>query len=296
VRINLLGVSLFDPRKDPFAERKATKKSDNEGIWIGMKHDLTMLTQRVIVLGASNVVRNMSVVVETARRMRGTPIDLLAAIGHGRSYGQTSWVLGRSLPGILQCELWNEWHGRTALPTAALLTDIGNDILLGASPNQIVSWVKDCLRRLRPACEQIVITELPLENVLSLGPRRFLALRTMLYPRSRISWEQALESARTLNASVVDLAREFDGVIIRPQPDWYGFDPIHIRGRRSCQAWNSILAPLASGQSVVTGQSHWQDRLRLLVARPKYRCLFGFGQTCAQPAARLPDGTCVSLY
>jgi len=56
-------------------------------------------SRRVVFLGASNVVRAISTIVETAELSWGLPLDVLAACGHGRSYGRTSCVLGRSLPG-----------------------------------------------------------------------------------------------------------------------------------------------------------------------------------------------------
>ena len=60
--------------------------------------------------------------------LRGVPLDILAALGHGRSYGSLSNVSGRVLPGITTCGLWERWENSPALPTRALLTDIGNDL------------------------------------------------------------------------------------------------------------------------------------------------------------------------
>src|SRR5205807_8069752 len=56
--------------------------------------------RRVVVLGASNVSLGFGTIVETAARLWGAPLDLLAAFGHGRSYGLRKSVLGRELPGI----------------------------------------------------------------------------------------------------------------------------------------------------------------------------------------------------
>ncbi|MEX0819484.1 MAG: hypothetical protein WD070_07815, partial [Pirellulaceae bacterium] len=88
--------------------------------------------RRVVLLGASNIARSPAIVFDSARSAWGSPLDIVAATGHGRSYGMTSCVLGRTLPGILQCGLWEALATRPLVPTAALLTDIGNDILYGA--------------------------------------------------------------------------------------------------------------------------------------------------------------------
>ena len=153
-------------------------------------------SRRVVLLGASNVARSMSTVIETAELVWGRPLDVLAACGHGRSYGRTSCVFGRSLPGILECGLWDELSRRPALPTAALVTDIGNDILYGAGVDQIAAWVEQCLTRLRGVCERIVVTELPLARIASVTPRQYDLFRALLFPGSRVTFADALiESA-----------------------------------------------------------------------------------------------------
>jgi hypothetical protein len=48
------------------------------------------------------------------------------------------------------------------LPTAALITDIGNDLFYEASVERIAEWIEQCLSRLAPLCERIVVTQLPL--------------------------------------------------------------------------------------------------------------------------------------
>lgn len=62
-------------------------------------------TRRVVLLGASNIARSLSIVFDSARNAWGSPLDIVAATGHGRSYGMSSRVLGRTLPGILQSGL-----------------------------------------------------------------------------------------------------------------------------------------------------------------------------------------------
>ncbi len=108
----------------------------------------TVPPQRVVILGASNVLRSISTVLATAERLRGQPLDFLAAAGHGRSYGLTSRVLGRSLPAIRACALWETIFRRPQVPTVSLVTDVGNDLLYGASVETIASWVEECLTKL----------------------------------------------------------------------------------------------------------------------------------------------------
>src|SRR5262249_38307569 len=101
--------------------------------------------RRVILLGASNLTRGISTVVETEPCIWGRPLDILAAFGHGRSYGSRRWLLGRELPGIVECGLWQALEKSPPAPTAALITDIGNDVLYEEPVDTIVSWVEWCL-------------------------------------------------------------------------------------------------------------------------------------------------------
>ena len=252
--------------------------------------------RRVVVLGASNVVIGMSVMMETARQTWGSPLEVLAAVGHGRSFGRTTRVLGRTLPGILQCDLWEEWQAGHPKPTAALLTDVGNDLMYGSSSAEIADWVRNCLQRLRESCDRIVMTELPLESAATVGPQRFALFRTLFFPGCRIRWQDTLARAEELNARLIELAAEFEAILVRPPGQWYGLDPIHIRRQHRPRAWRQILAPWNSGaEEIAMANSFWQS-VRYWHARPKYRRLLGIEQTKAQPALQFPDGTTLSLY
>ncbi|GAG37532.1 unnamed protein product, partial [marine sediment metagenome] len=102
----------------------------------------------------------------------------MAALGHGRSYGQTSCVLGRYLPGILECGLWRDLAQQPALPTRALVTDIGNDLVYHVPVEQVTRWVAECLERLAPHCDEIAISQLPLESVRRVGKGRYFIFRS----------------------------------------------------------------------------------------------------------------------
>ena len=129
------------------------------------ENNLISPSRRVILLGASNLTRGISTAVETAKTIWGTPLDVMAALGHGRSYGKTQRVLGRTLPAIIECGLWQDLDNRPRADTASLITDVGNDLLFGVSPQRVVEWVDQCLERLASVSQSLVITELPLINL-----------------------------------------------------------------------------------------------------------------------------------
>lgn len=223
-------------------------------------------------------------------------MDFVAALGHGRSYGLTSRLLGRALPGITACALWREVARRPAARTAALITDVGNDILYGIRPEQTALWVDECCARLARMCETLVVTQLPLSALETLGRFRFYSLRTVLFPGSRLGFEEVLEKARRLNELVVDVARRYQAQVVEPDPDWYGLDPIHIRRCRAQEAWIRILATWSGATSAEPYRHARSLGWKLLRVRPHSRSIFGIAQRRTQPALELQDGTQISLY
>ncbi|MCA9123068.1 MAG: hypothetical protein H6822_01600 [Planctomycetaceae bacterium] len=252
--------------------------------------------RRVVLLGASNIARGLSIVVDSARNAWGGPLDIIAATGHGRSYGMSSRVFGRTLPGILQSGLWEAVAVRSPMPTAALLTDIGNDILYGASAEQITRWVERCLIQLTQHSQRIIITQLPLASIEQLCEFRFLAMRTILFPKSRLTLNHALATARELSINLTELARRHHAQLVEPAAQWYGIDPIHIRRTHQPEAWKQILQPWNPHQDAEHARHSWVRWVSLRRIRPQTRHMFGREQHHEQPARRLPDGSLVSLY
>jgi hypothetical protein len=252
--------------------------------------------QRVVLLGASNLIRGISTVIETAEHVWGRPLDVMAACGHGRSYGLTSCVLGRSLPAIVKCGLWEDLARREPVPTAALVTDVGNDILYGANINQIAAWVEQCLEHLAPVCKRVTVTGLPVEPIAALPPLRFRLVRSMLFPRSQLAFQKALRYAQELDTQLADLSAKYDAAFVAPLPEWYGWDPIHVRLRNWSRAWHTMLSTWCDDTRKPVAQGSFLRWLKLRGQRPLYRKLFCFEQRRAQPTCTLRNGTIVSFY
>jgi hypothetical protein len=250
----------------------------------------------VVLLGASNLAIHLSTIIETARLVHGQPVDAMIVAGHGRSYGTTTSVLGRVLPGILQCGLWSDLERRPAGSTTALVTDIGNDILYGQPVEQIAAWVEECLARLSRVTSALAITELPLQTTHALSDRGFLLFRSLFYPRCLLTREEARSRSLLLNERVVELAAKYGASIVKPSAAWYGLDPIHIRRTRAARAWREILGPWSPESEAALARLSLVRWIAVRRMRPQERQLWGRVQRCAQPAGRLSDGTTISLY
>ncbi len=187
--------------------------------------------RRVVLLGASNLAHGIATVIDACHRQWGQPLDCLAALGHGRSYGTRSTVLGRTLPSIQSCRLWSALDERPAAPTAALVTDIGNDLMYEAPVDKIVVWVTRCLDQLARHDARIVMTRLPLANIEQVSEWKFRVMRRLMFPLGRSPYATIAARARELDERLRELAATRGIVEVEQSPRWYGWDPIHFRYR-----------------------------------------------------------------
>ena len=254
------------------------------------------LTRRAVLIGASNLTRGMATSLKTVQAMIPAPTEMLVAAGLGRSYGLTSRILGRSLPSILSCGLWKQLEHNPALPTVALLTDVGNDLLYGASVEQLVGWVETCLQRLQPFCETIVLARLPLDRLNRLGHLKFAIMRRLLFPGSRLTLEQTLTRAADVDQQLVTLAKKYNVSTVQPSLQWYGFDPIHIRRKYYETAWAYLLKDWEPNKELSGARTSWFQRCYFRCQRPRQRHLLGRLQMRKQPSVFFTDGSTVSFY
>lgn len=264
---------------------------------MALDHNLLIPARRVVLLGASNLTRSFPTIVSTARTTWDEPIEIMAAMGHGRSYGQDSTVLGRKISGIFPCALWQDLQSRPALPTSALITDIGNDLLYGVAPDKLLEWVEQCVDRLLETGATIVMTQMPIESVERLSERRFRFFRSVLFPRSRMTLAEARDLVRFLNARLIDLGESRKFSVIPVSNAWYGFDPIHLKRSVLREAWPTMLSSWRMRAApLVLPKSSLRTSLYLARLAPWERSLWGIRRRAAQPSGRFRDGTTISLY
>lgn len=248
---------------------------------------------RVILLGASNVALGFPIIVEQLLAGLPRPLEIFAACGHGRSFCTWSRVLFRGLPGIDRCNLWTDLKRAAAdrsSRTLALITDVGNDLIYGSAPQVITRRVEACLETFAGHGAEIVVTRLPLASVERLSALRFHATKAVFFPRTRGGWQDMLQKARDLDRSLGELGPRYQARLVDQPLDWYGFDPLHIRRRRRTLAWQTIFSGWPSFESS-NGRSPLAlaDIVRLRLAAPAERRLFGRPQMRTQPALELGD-------
>ena len=248
---------------------------------------------RIIALGASNLTRGFHSIVSAARSAWGAEVQVIAALGHGRSYGASSRVAVRTLPGILQSGLWRMLESLPPVPTRALVTDVGNDILYGYPAEQILAWIDQVLSRLQRTTSDIILAGLPLASMQRLSPAKFLIFRSILFPRCRLSLNEVLARAEQIDNGLVRLASVRGLKYFKLNPSWYGFDPIHIRPSLWKTAWQEMLQVHPAENRESGGAL---EGLKLYLRAPESRRLFGIKQFTPQPGVMLPKGGRIWLY
>jgi len=250
--------------------------------------------KRVVLLGASNVTLAFPLIINQLRGLWDHPLEILAAHGHGRSYGRRSRVMFRELPGIVESGLWEAFDAAdpAAAGTSALVTDVGNDLLYMSEVEQVMGWVEACLKRLSEQGAEITLTLPPIATISRLSSPHYYLMRSLLFPRCRVSSTEMRQRAEQLEQRLREVGEKYGARLIAPAESWYGIDPIHIRRRRRGQAWREILSAW-SGQTAASRQPVAVPPVWKL--RPQQRRIFGRNQTEPQPMWR-DDGVALSLY
>jgi hypothetical protein len=253
--------------------------------------------QRVVLLGASNLSIMFPTIVETARAMFAEPLEMYVAKGFGRSYGQQSKFFGKKFPGILQSGLWDAMGYARALPTVAIVADVGNDLAYEAPVRTILQWVEQTLDRLAGLRAQVVLNDLPLASLRTVGAVRYRVLREVLFPSCRLSRDEMLRRAEQLSDALRRIAQEREIPIFSGEKQFYGFDPIHPRRAASGEIWQRMLGAVAPSQerSRLVRPSA-VAALRLHQLKPQAWQHLGLQRRAAQPNGRLADGATIALY
>ena len=256
------------------------------------------LANRFVLLGASNLTLSLGLVIQLLQRRIGGPSDVLVAAGHGRSYGQLSQVMFRELPGITSSGLWKRLELANVRPAYALLTDVGNDIPYGYSPEQILGWVSLCVSRLQRQAIYIVMTNVPIASIKAISEWRYKMLRSVLFPRCQLSRREIVERASVVHHGLVEMAASKHFELLEPSSDWFGADAIHVRYWKRKAFYQRITERFSASnamQCLVAGNEPWFSMWK---QRPRfaYKKVLGWERRNPQPSGQLTDGTIISMY
>ena len=215
------------------------------------------------------------------------PVHVVTAHGMGRAYVAKSQFGWRTAPGILDCHLWSELNdGAHSAPAAALITDLGNDLVYGRSASEIVQAAHTIIARLHDANSdcRIVVTRPPLASVESLSRLRFGLFRTAFFPLCRLSLENIVDASRELDDGIQQLDRV---TVVSQRREWFGADPIHIRRRFREAAFAKFL----ESWPVVALEERGSDSIPFKRPAMGIRWILGRKRVSRQPSVVTELGT-----
>jgi hypothetical protein len=195
---------------------------------------------RFVVLGASNVSRGLSRLTAALRARGPTPVDLFVAAGHGRGYGVNTRVALRRLPSILASGLWRALDRERVERPAALVTDVGNELLYGLGVSAVAAAVREAVVRLVDRGGRIVITGLPLAGIDRVGRLQYRLLRTLYVPGCLLALAEIKDAARWLDDELRAIAADTDAAFVEQPGAWYGFDALHVRRPHLDTFWHRV--------------------------------------------------------
>lgn len=196
----------------------------------------------LILLGASNLARGYSALVDFIRRqLAPRPVEVLAAFGPGRGYCSWGGIFHVTYPPIDSSILFKkaEKRAQTAHSVHVLMTDIGNDILYGVDAGRIIQTIEGIQGRLLNMNARVYTTTLPAYFEQEISPAVYYGIRTLLFPSSRVSPEQVTEAVIRIN----DFLRTPHDKRISNLPaldSFLSWDHIHYSLLQGHEAWTRV--------------------------------------------------------
>lgn len=196
-----------------------------------------------ILLGASNLARAYSGFARLLEEgVRPRPARFLNAMGPGRGYSRPGGFVSVVYPPIGSCGLFSAAREQAdgAERTVALVADIGNDIMYGASAEDVVAGLEAIFEKLRGLGADILAVPIPEIFEDNFGEFYFRCLRFLFYPRSSAGRAQAVAAIRRINRFLKDSESERDIRLIRGLDRYCGFDKIHYDYFQMHRVWSEI--------------------------------------------------------
>ena len=202
----------------------------------------------VVIVGASNLTISLPVTLQLITSFIKGQKSIFVAHGPGRSYLKRAGLPMLRFQGISICPLFDELENAindiNQPKIYALITDIGDDLLYNQKPKSIAEGVEKVLKRLYNIGAKIAVTPPPENSINTLSRTRYYFLRTFYNPFCHISYSEIMLDVSLLTNLISELCIKYKATLLNQDPDWYGFDRIHLFGRFQKIAyynWFSIL-------------------------------------------------------
>ncbi|MBT3515073.1 MAG: hypothetical protein HN474_07140 [Nitrospina sp.] len=205
-----------------------------------------------IFLGASNLARSLDGLKLCIKKcMLPRETFFLHAMGPGRGYVSRGGILNAVYSPILDSGIFEALRKKRIKnqQIVALITDIGNDIMYGASPDKIIGGLQYLYNFLDTFETNIFITSIPVDLENDISELYFNILRKIYFPNSPVSYSQASNNIKSINQFILESSSQRISVIDDMKP-FYGIDKIHYSILKSQVAWSHIAEKLTASFNI----------------------------------------------
>ena len=193
-------------------------------------------------MGASNLSRGYDSLTRCLKRnLEPRPVNFLSALGPGRAYCAFGGAMTIAYPPIGSSQIFSEAKDQcpAACRKIALITDLGNDIMYGIPPEEIIAELKNILQRLEDMDADALITPIPATLISQLTPAAFRVLKAVFFPRSQVERLEAIAAIEKIN-QVIHAGIGSRAAVISGLENFMGWDKIHYGLFQFGEVWSKI--------------------------------------------------------
>ena len=197
-----------------------------------------------IFLGASNLARGHYALANCLQRnLYPRPTQFMFALGPGRGYCAWGGLLNVVYSPIINSQIFSAVKKNERCKIVAVVTDIGNDIMYNVSPSDIKNCLRKIFKQLREFNALILTTPISSRLETELSEFSFFFLRSIFYPKSKVSYEQVVTGIHQINEFLKSYNKENIQMLTKLE-EFFGWDKIHYSLLRGHHAWSRVVAQI----------------------------------------------------
>ena len=204
----------------------------------GSEHDRFLF----VLLGASNLARGYSALIRHIPRNISSS-EFLNALGPGRGYCARGGLLNFTYSPISECGVMKsaKVYAERGFRMAVLLTDIGNDIMYGVPESTLIESLDTLIEKSLKMNAEVFMTSIHVDVSKDMGKTSFKLLKSIFYPNSPVTFDQADSAVKKLNHYLVEKSLQNERVhLVNGLGAFCGLDKIHYGLFKSHLAWSRI--------------------------------------------------------
>ena len=195
-----------------------------------------------VLLGASNLARSYSALIRHIPRNISSS-EFLNALGPGRGYCARGGLLNFTYSPIGECGVMKsaKVYAERGFRMAVLLTDIGNDIMYGVPESTLIESLDTLIEKSLKMNAEVFMTSIHVDVSKDMGKTSFKLLKSIFYPNSPVTFDQADSAVKKLNHYLVEKSLQNERVhLVNGLGAFCGLDKIHYGLFKSHLAWSRI--------------------------------------------------------